>query len=36
MMLNQSFIQDSFNPEEISFRALPVLQTMLPEKEGKV
>ncbi len=40
-MLNQPFIQDDFNPEDIvPFRALPmmsqaVFQTMLPDKEGK-
>jgi hypothetical protein len=40
-MLNQAFIQDNFNPEDIPFRTLPtmsdtVLKTMLPDKEGKV
>ncbi len=40
-MLIQAFIQDDFNPEDISFRTLPavseaVLRTMLPDKEGKV
>jgi hypothetical protein len=40
-MLNQAFIQDGLNPEDIPFRTLPtisdtVLQTMLPDKEGKV
>ena len=40
-MLNQAFIQDDFNPEDIPFRTLPnmseaVLRTMLSDKEGKV
>ena len=40
-MLNQAFIQDNFNLEDIPFRTLPtmsdtVLKTMLPDKEGKV
>ena len=40
-MLNQAFIQDDFNPEDIPFSTLPamsesVLRTMLPDKEGKV
>jgi hypothetical protein len=39
-MLNHAFIQDDFSPD-IPFRTLPtiseaVLQTMLPEKEGKI
>ncbi len=40
-MLNQAFIQDDFNTEDIPFRTLPtmseaVLRTMLPDKERKV
>ncbi len=40
-VLTQAFIQNDFNPEDIPFRTLPtmsdtVLQTMLPDKEGKV
>jgi hypothetical protein len=40
-MLNQAFIQDDFNPEDIPFRTLPtmsdtVFQIMLSDKEGKL